>query len=334
MSERSRLSAARVANLRARAAVLSEVRRFFRERRFLEIESPLLVPSPGLEVHLAAVEAGEGGYLITSPEYQLKRLLAGGLERIYSVCKCFRAGESGAQHNVEFTMLEWYRAAPSLDAIVADTEELVAACARAARPSRGAAAVVVGERTIDVSSPWPRFAVRDLMLEHAGVDVRDADAAELHRRVAAAGVDVGSATLWDDLFFCAWLERVEPFLAAMDRPAVVVDWPVELAALARRKDNDPGLVERFEVYIGGIELANAFGELTDAAEQRARLESDLDKRRARGLPEYPIDERFLAALEEGMPPSAGIALGIDRLVMLCTGASEIRDVLPFSSDEL
>ena len=319
-------------NLVRRAAALRALRGFFEARGFVEVETPLRVKAPALEVHLRAVPAGEGAWLITSPEYQMKRLLAGGLERIVQVCKCFRADEEGHQHSTEFTMVEWYRAWAGLDAILADTEELVAHVARAVR---GAATVEVGGRVIDVTPPWPRMTVAEAMRTWAGVAVRgDEPVEELADAVDAAGIDRGDATAWDDVFFSAFVARVEPALAALDRPLFLVDWPVKLAALARRKPDDPALVERFEAYVGGIELANAFGELTDPLEQRARFLDDLATRAARRLPQHPLDERLLAALTEGLPPSAGIALGLDRLVMLLLGARHIRDVLAFATDEL
>ncbi|WP_428262936.1 EF-P lysine aminoacylase EpmA [Haliangium sp.] len=331
-SEVARLSGARLRGLRVRASALAAIRRFFDGRGFLEVETPVLVRSPGLEVHLDAVPAGVGRWLITSPEYQMKRLMAAGLERIYTVCKCFRAGEEGHHHSAEFTMLEWYRAWADWTEILADTEALVAEVALAVR---GTCTVEVDGRVIDVTPPWPRMTVADAMQRFAGVRVRgDEDAAELADRVRAAGIDVGTATAWDDLFFAAFLDRVEPALAALARPVVLMDWPVPLAALAQRKPGAPHVAERFEAYLGGVELCNAFGELVDAAEQRARFAAERAERAERGRASYPVDERFLAALDEGLPPSAGIALGVDRLIMLVAGAAHIREVLAFTADEL
>lgn len=330
-SETMRLSRPRLDALRARARVLRAVRDVFAARDFTEVETPLLVPSPGLEIHLDALIADDG-YLITSPEYQMKRLLAGGFERIYQVCKCFRGNEHGPHHAREFTMIEWYRAFEALDAIIDDTEALVAAACTAVH---GAPVARLGARTIDVTPPWPRLTVREVMARHAGVIVvGDEPAAELVRAVRAAGIAVAGDAAWDDAFFAAFLARVEPALAALDRPVILHDWPVPLAALARTKPGDPAVALRFEAYVGGLELANAFDELTDPIEQRARFESDLAIRGARGRARYPLDEKLLAALAEGLPPSAGIALGFDRLVMLATGATEIRDVLSFAQHEL
>ncbi len=331
-NETARLGRGRIVHLQERARVLAAVREFFTDRDFVEVETPLLVPSPGMEVHLDAVPAGSGQWLITSPEYQMKRLLSAGMERIFTICKCFRAEEEGRQHNPEFTMLEWYRGWAELDTVMRDTEALVA---HAAEAVNGEPEVEVDGRRIDVSPPWLRMTVAEVMRRFAGVEIRgDEEREELAANLAAAGIDTGEATAWDDLFYSAFVSRVEPGLAMLDRPVVVYDWPVHLAALARRKADNPRVVERFEAYIGGIELANAFGELTDPVEQRARFVDDQLTRQERGKPVYPIDEKLIRALEEGLPPSAGIALGIDRLVMLVLGANEIRNVISFASDEL
>ena len=321
-TEVARLPRARMAALQGRARALAATRAFFAARDFTEVETPLIVPSPGLEIHLDAVPAGDG-FLITSPEYAMKRLLAAGFERIYTICKCFRGNEHGPHHAGEFTMIEWYRGYAGLDAIIADTEQLVAdvVTAVAGRP----VARVAG-RELDVTPPWPRLTVRAAMQQWAHVDVDD-----LLPSLHAAGIAVADDTAWDDAFFAAFLARVEPALTALDRPLILHDWPAPLAARARKKDATTAL--RFEAYVGGIELANAFDELTDPAEQRARFEDDQRLRRARGRAVYPIDEKLLAALAEGLPPSAGIALGFDRLVMLATGATTIDQVLTFTEAE-
>jgi elongation factor P--(R)-beta-lysine ligase len=331
-SEVARLPRARLDNLMARARATAAVREFFAARGFVEVDVPLRVRAPGLEVHLDAVAAGEGRWLITSPEYQMKRLLAAGLERIVAVCRCFRAGEVGPEHQPEFTMIEWYRAWSDLEAVLADTEELVAHVARAVR---GAATARVGGRTIDVTPPWPRMTVADAMARWAAAGLPlDGDEAALASALAAAGLDTGAARAWDDLFYAAFVARVEPRLRELERPLVLTDWPVRLGALARRSPSRPDVVERFEAYVGGVELCNAFGELTDPVEQRARFEDDRRQRAARGKPVHPIDDKLIAALAEGLPPSAGNAVGLDRLVMLVTGASSIRDVAWFTDPEL
>jgi lysyl-tRNA synthetase class 2 len=316
VTEKQRIAGRKLAE---RARLLRLVRAFFDARDFIEIEAPILVPSPGLELHLDAF-AVEERYLITSPEYQMKRLLAGGMERIYSLGKVFRRGEAGRQHNPEFTMLEWYRAGADWTAIADDTEELVAGLADAFG--------VAG-----LARPWQRLSVAEATARYAGVRVDgDEDVATLRRKIGDGGHRVPADGGWDDLFFTMFLDAVEPELGR-GRPTLVYDWPRPLCALAREKPGDPRVVERFEVYCDGLELCNAFGELTDPVEQRRRLESDRAERRRRGLPEYPIDEKFLAALGD-MPPSAGIALGVDRLAMLLLGARDIREVLAFADDEL
>jgi lysyl-tRNA synthetase class 2 len=340
-TEVARLPRARVERLHQRARATAALRAFFDGEGFLEVETPLLVPSPGLEIHLEAVPAG-AGYLITSPEYQMKRLLAGGFERVYQVCKCFRANERGPHHASEFSMVEWYRAYAELDAIAADVEALVAHVCRAVAgravarvPAASAAGAGAGLREIDVTPPWPRLTVREAMRRWAGVEIAgDEPAAALAAAVRAAGIEIEPDAAWDDAFFAAFLARVEPAIAALERPLLLEDWPAPLAALARRTDADPRIAYRFEAYVGGLELANAFGELTDPVEQRVRFADDLRIRAARGRALYPIDEKLVAALAEGLPPSAGVALGFDRLVMLATGAPSIDQVLSFTADEL
>jgi lysyl-tRNA synthetase class 2 len=318
--ERARLAGKKLAE---RAQILRRMRAFFDARDFIEIEAPILVPSPGLELHLDAfviADSGEDRYLITSPEYQMKRLLAGGLERIYSLGKVFRRGEAGPQHNPEFTMLEWYRAGAGWEAIADDIEALVSSLA----DDFGVAGL---------ARPWLRISVADATERWAGVRIDgDEPLPSLRDKIGRAGHRVPADGAWDDVFFTMFLDAVEPHLGH-EKPTLVYDWPRPLCALAREKPGDPRVVERFEVYAAGLELCNAFGELTDVAEQRRRLDSDLDERRRRGLPEYPIDEKFLTALTD-MPPSSGIALGVDRVVMLLTGADDIRQVLAFADDEL
>jgi lysyl-tRNA synthetase class 2 len=324
-AEVARLTRRRIELLHARARILAGIRQFFADRDFLEVETPLLVPSPGLEIHLDAVQAGDG-FLITSPEYAMKRLLAGGLERIYQVCKCFRANERGPHHASEFTMIEWYRAFSTIEDIARDTEQLVhAVCGDHVR---------FAERTIDVKPPWARKSVRAAMAEWAGVTVRgDEPVGELTAAVRAAGIAVADGLAWDDVFFTAWLARVEPAIAALDHAILIEDWPAPLAALARRRTDDPAVALRFEAYVGGLELANAFDELVDPDEQLARFQEEQETRRSRSRPVYPIDAKLVAALREGLPPSGGIALGFDRLVMLATGAGSIELVQAFADPE-
>ena len=311
---------ASLATLAARARILKAVRAWFDEQGFLEVDTPARVRSPGQEVHLDAIAAGDGYWLITSPEYHMKRLVAAGCTRIVQIGKCWRGEELGPHHRSEFTMIEWYRAGEPLDALASDCEQLVRVAVQAA----GRAPAAVG-----AEAPFERATVRELVARHAGIELAgDEDAAALRAKVAAAGVQAGSATAWDDIFYQLFLDRIEPALAR-SRPTFVFDWPAPLAALARPKPGDPRVVERFELYAGGLELANAFGELTDAVEQRRRFEHEARLRAERGKDVYPIDEELLAALP-AMPATAGIALGFDRLVMFALGAADIAEVTAFS----
>ncbi len=300
--------------LAERAAVLARIRAFFEARGFLEVETPTLVPSPGLDVHLSAFEVPtkEGPrYLGTSPEYQMKRLLADGWTRIYQLTRAYRAGELGERHNPEFTILEWYRAHSGAGDVMADTEQLVA--------SVTGGRILLDERAIEVSPPLPRLTVCEAFERFAGMAPEET--------LRAAEQD-------EDRFFRVLVEAVEPGLAKLDHAVFVTEFPATQASLARRKPDDSRVAERFELYAAGVELCNGFGELVDPVEQRRRFEENQRVRKARGLPVYPIDERFLAALEKGLPPCAGNALGVDRLVALSCGTTDLRHVLAFMADEL
>jgi elongation factor P--(R)-beta-lysine ligase len=310
-----RLHAGVLGALRVRAEILRAVRRFFDERAFLEVETPLAVPSPGLDLHLAALEVrGLRGprWLSTSPEYPMKRLLAGGMSRIYQIARAFRRGEEGPLHQPEFTMLEWYRTFAGSDEIMRDTEELVASVARAI--GQGSTVIAARGRELDVAPPWKRMTVAAAFRELAGVELDEVLPDE-------------------ELFFRTLIERVEPELGH-PKPVFLTHWPVSMASLARVSPDDPRFCDRFEAYLDGMELSNGFGELVDPTEQRARLQTQRAERIERGLDDYPIDERFLAALEEGIPPSGGNALGLDRLVMLMLGARTIDEVIAFPQDRL
>ncbi len=330
-SETVRLNPGRIRGLENRAAVLAEIRQYFSEEAFLEIEPPTLVSAPGLEVNIKAVEA-QGGYLITSPEFSMKRLLAGGFQRIYSMPRCFRSEEEGVHHSIEFTMLEWYRAFDDLSSIMRDTEALVH---RVVQRIAKRDTICVGEIAVDVRPPWKRMSIQEAFALWAKVSLAgDESAIALAAKAASAGIDIGSATAWDDIFYVIFLERVQPALEALDTAVFLTDWPAPLAALARTKSDAPQWALRFEAYVGGVELANAFDELTCPTEQRRRFVLEQAERSRRGKAVYPIDENFMAALEEGLPPCAGIALGVDRLAMLASEATQLRDVCAFFGDEI
>jgi lysyl-tRNA synthetase class 2 len=296
-----------IERLLARERVIDGIRAFFKERGFHEVETPLLVAHPGMEPHLevfrtelvTARGARADGYLTTSPEYAMKKLLAAGLERIFQVCKAFRNREEvSAGHNPEFTVLEWYRANADYTAIMDDCEGLLE----------------------ELGSPGPieRISVEEAFRRYAGMELAELDAM------------VDQDTTWEQAFHLVLLNHVEPHL----RRAILYDYPIQLAALARAKPDDPRYAERFELYVGGLELGNAFSELVDPVEQRRRLELEREERIALGRTVYDLDEDFIRALEVGIPPSAGIAVGVDRLIMLLTNAPAIRDVLWFPADEV
>ncbi|HXP31190.1 MAG TPA: EF-P lysine aminoacylase EpmA [Stellaceae bacterium] len=322
--------------LAVRGHVIAAIRAFFAARDFREVETPALQQSPGLEPHLRAFattldEPGEGKrpmYLQTSPEFAMKKLLAAGMPRIFQLAHAFRNGERGSLHHPEFTLLEWYRAGATYRALMADCEALLRdVLAAASRPQflwRG--------QICDPGARWQYLSIAEAFLAYCNIDLlatcRDPAAPSLALLAEAArpmGIAPHAGDEWEDLFFRIFLEKIEPKLG-IGAPAVLYDYPIAMAALARAKPGVPLLAERFELYVCGLELANAFSELTDAAEQRARFRRDQEKRRARYGEAYPIDEDFLAALAQ-MPESAGIALGVDRLVMLASGADSIEDVL-------
>jgi elongation factor P--(R)-beta-lysine ligase len=323
--DRSHVPARRI--LEARKRMNDVIRRFFDERGLLEVETPIAVVSPGLEPHLFAFETKEIGpdaraetlYLHTSPEYAMKRMLGRGLGSIYQLARVFRNGERSRTHAPEFTMLEWYRQPGKLGEIIDDAAALIAEVARA------------------VGGPWRPARVDRLSVSEAfsrvglGDPLAFDDAAELAR---ALRVSPRAGDSWDDVFFRAFLDRVEPTFAG-DAVTILHGYPARMAALARLDRADPRRAERFEVYVGSLEIANAFGELTDAVEQRRRFEEDLAVRGELGRPMYPIDEGFLADLGRlgELGEAAGIALGADRLLMLCLGLSAVQDVIAFSPRE-
>jgi lysyl-tRNA synthetase class 2 len=329
--------ARRRANLGVRTRVLAAIRGFFATRDFVEVETPALQVSPGLEPHLhaCAVTLREPGgaprrrYLHTSPEFAMKKLLAAGEPRIFQLARVWRDAERSATHHPEFTMLEWYRAGADYRALMADCEALLLACADAA----GCAAFRWGERASDPRGAWQHLTVAEAFARYAGIDLmataadpQAPDAARLAQAAAGAGIAAHAGDDWESLFFRIFLERIEPALGT-PAPTLLSDYPIGMAALARPSPRDPRVAERFELYVAGLELANAFSELTDPVEQRRRFEADLDKKQRLYGERYPIDEEFLAALGAGFPNSAGIALGVDRLVMLACGAPHIEDVL-------
>ncbi|HZZ83809.1 MAG TPA: EF-P lysine aminoacylase EpmA [Anaeromyxobacteraceae bacterium] len=324
---------------RARARLNAALRQSFAARGYEEVETPCLVPAPGMEPHIACFEAPfvpEGGgaarplWLHSSPEYAMKRLLADGFERIFQLARVFRNGEVSATHNPEFTMLELYRAGADHLAIMEDLEQLVEEAARAVA---GGTRVARAGVEVELAAPFERLTVAEAFSRRAGIDLDGCgeDAARLRAAALARGLPVGpEGEGFDDLFFRIFLERVEPGLGA-PRPVYLVDWPARMAALAKLTP-DGRHARRFELYVGGLELANGFCELNDAVEQRRRLEEERALRVRLGRPAYPLDERFVEAVGR-MPDAGGVAVGLDRLLMLLTGAASIEEVLLFPAHQ-
>jgi lysyl-tRNA synthetase class 2 len=320
--------------LQARAAITRALRTWFDERGFVEVETPVLQVSPGNETHLHAPRTeltGPGGeqatrYLRTSPEFACKKLLAAGERRIFELARVFRDRERGDLHLPEFTMLEWYRAEADYDAVMADTVAVIAHAAQAAGIGqfgfRGRLADPFAEpELITVASAFDRFAGIDLL---ATVRGSEGDRAAL-AKAAGHRVRIAADDSWSDIFSKVLVEHVEPRLG-QGRLSVLFEYPAPEAALARLKASDFRVAERFEVYACGVELANGFGELNDAPEQRARFSRAMEEKARRYGERYPIDEDFLAAVGH-MPAASGVALGFDRLVMLASGASRVDQVV-------
>lgn len=297
------------ARLRARSRALAAIRAYFDDEGFVEIETPLRVPAPGVDANVDALRA-EGGWLITSPELEMKRLVVAGVPRQYQLARVARRDEAGTLHEAEFTLLEWYRAFAGQERVMRDTEQVVRAVAECLQ---GRARLIAPDgRVIALGRAFERISVRDAFRKHAGVrDVADLAASDEAR------------------YFELLVERVEPKLAALSAPVFLHDYPISQAALARPIASARDYAERFELYVAGVELCNGYGELTDPTEQVARFRRERARRKSEGRSAYPINKRFLAALEEGMPDTGGNALGVDRLIMLALGARSIQEVIAF-----
>ena len=324
--------AARLPFLAARARLTAATRAFFTARGYTEVETPCLVEAPGAEVHIRAFatrfEAHLGAgtsrplWLRTSPELAIKKLLAGGAGPVFELARVWRNGEASARHAPEFTMLEWYRPGLSFEGLMDEAEAFLRAVCPPVVEHAG-----VGT---DLSLPFERLTMADAFARHCnGLDIlaTEGDTARLHQAAAPAGLPPRPGESWEDLFFRLVLERIEPAIGR-GRATFLTHWPAPQAALARRDPADPRAALRFELFVAGLELANAFDELTDPAEQRARFhEANEEPRRITGERGGEIKGAFTAARPQGLPPTAGIALGFDRLAMLAAGARSIDDVL-------
>jgi lysyl-tRNA synthetase class 2 len=320
--------------LQARGAITGAVRGFFAEQGFVEVETSVLQVSPGNETHLHAprteIIRPDGSradrYLRTSPEFACKKLLAAGEERIFEFARVFRDRERGDLHLPEFTMLEWYRAGAPYDAIMADTVVVIATAAQAT----GIGTFSFRDRTADPFAEPELLTVAGAFESFAGIDLLSTISGNEGNRAALAQAAAGKVRVaeddtWSDIFSKVLVEHVEPHLG-QGRLTILFEYPSPEAALARVKADDPRAAERFEVYACGVELANGFGELTDAEEQRKRFTESMAEKQRRYGEAYPLDEDFLAAVA-AMPEASGVALGFDRLVMLASGATRIDQVV-------
>ena len=290
--------------LTERAQIIQSIRSFFIDRGYLEVETPHRIPANAPEPHIDAIASGTCA-LHTSPELAMKRMLAAGYEQLFQICRVWREGERGQFHLPEFTLLEWYRGGIDYNALMNECMELLFVLLPEGKLDRGG-------RTIDLTMPWQKLTVTEAFTQYASMDLNQALASDCFEEILTG--------------------EVEPHLGK-EKPTFLTEYPSSLAALARSKPGEPKVAERFELYIDGLELANAFSELTDAEEQRRRFEKDEELRRTAGKTPYPLPEKFLAELEN-MPEAAGIALGLDRLIMLITEAEKIDDVVAFGPDDL
>jgi len=330
-------------NYKTRIQILRAIREFFWSQNFIETETPIAVRYPGQEPYLNPIPVlfhdpqvrEEKFYLQTSPEFAMKKLLASGFSRIFQICKCFRDYESfGGLHNTEFTMIEWYRVPGRLSNIMDDVENLFKFVSKKLKRYEISEKRYSGVMT-NAMGEWDGVSMKELWKKYLDVNLDDHLKIEvmkgLLRDMRYEISDINSYS-YEDLFFKIFLNEIEPHLGK-ERPIFVYDYPARMCSLSRLCEHDNRYAERFELYINGMEIANAFGELTDADEQNKRLGEDRKLREELGKKVYPVDPEFIKALQSGLPKVAGVALGVDRMVMLFTGAKDINEVLFQSVDD-
>ncbi|MBN1550852.1 EF-P lysine aminoacylase GenX [bacterium] len=321
-----------------RSKIVKHIRCFFENHGFLEIDAPLLIPYPTMDNEIHSLESNISDmnhknrlfYLHTSPEHAMKKLLVAGADRIFFLGKVFRDRELTHLHNPEFTMLEWYRTQADYWDIQKDAEHLIQYIIDHMGIKKH---IVYQDKPINLELPWPCVTVSDLFRDHVNVDLEHPEPLEhLRKSAEALGLDYQKEDDWETLFFRIFLNKIEPKLG-FPKPTFVMDYPAELGLMAKRKKDHPNWVERVELYIGGLELANGYSELTDPDEQLKRFESNKKKKKQGTNQDYPIDTELIQALKLGLPPCAGISIGVDRLVMLLLDKAHIQDVLLFPIHE-
>jgi lysyl-tRNA synthetase class 2 len=311
-----------------RSRIIRLLRRFFEERDFLEVETPMMQPIPGgaaarpFITHHNTLDMEL--YLRVAPELFLKRLLVGGFDRVFELNRNFRNEGISVRHNPEFTMLEFYQAYATFEDLIHLTEELFVTIAREVH---GGLQVPYGEHVIDLSPPWHRLTIREAVMKYGGAEENEVDSLDgLHRYAKRRGLAMDLSAPYGHALIQVFEEVAETQLI---QPTFMTDYPIEVSPLARKNEQNPALVDRFELYIAGRELANAFSELNDPADQRQRFLTQMEARNAGDDTANPIDDDYVRALEYGMPPAAGEGIGIDRLVMFFTNSPSIRDVILF-----
>ncbi|MEM7680255.1 MAG: EF-P lysine aminoacylase EpmA [Pseudomonadota bacterium] len=319
--------------LELRARAVKAIRAFFDDQDFWEVETPALQIMPCADMHIHGFETKYFGpdlkqrqtfYLHTSPEFEMKKLLVAGCPKIYQLCHVFRNGEDTKLHSPEFTMLEWYQTGCDYNDIAFACEGLV----RAVCAAVDVQTLQVRGKSCDPFEDWEYLTVAQAFDRYANIDLESVleDKDAFAKAAQSQGIRTAGSDNWDDIFHAVMAEKIEPHLG-QGAPTILIDYPVSMACLSKKKGDNPNFAERFELYLCGVEIANAFSELTHAAEQRKRFEEEMAAKEQHYGFRYPIDEDFLSALEHGMPEAGGIALGVDRLIMLLCGAENIADVL-------
>ncbi len=338
-----------------RALITDKIREFFKKKGFLEVQTPIFVKLPGMEPYLNPLSyefsdeknQKHKGYIITSPEYSLKKLLSRGFPNIFEITKVFRQNESfGGMHNPEFTMIEWYRPNSNYRKIMNDTEELVNYLAKSLYKKER---LTYNGQEINLSKPWPRISVKQAFKKYAGINLDRAKTLKDFKKQIKISLPRNAD--WNDVFYTVFLNQIEPNFPK-NRPMIIYDYPLPQASLAKRKTTprlrsgqaprhdseqtgqESFYAERFEVYLAGMEIANCFSELTDAREQEKRLKQEKALRKKLGKEVYDIDKDFIEALKSGLPETGGIALGVDRLQMLLLDIKDINNLLPFPAKDI
>lgn len=319
-----------------REKVIDGTREFFKSSGFHEVFTPIMVPIPSceanLEPHKTELVTSRGikktAFLIMSPEYSIKKLLAAGLGNCFEITKVFRNGEEvSPQHNSEFTMLEWYRTEADYRKIMEDMEKLMLFLVKKK-------SLLYQGQKYDLSTPWPRISVAEAFEQYAGINIDTlVDQSRLINKAKEKGYQIDKDNNYEQVFYQMFFNEVEPKLRALNKPYFLYDYPVQQASLARRKPEDPRFAERFEVFMAGMELGNCFSELTDAKEQEERFKEDMTARQQAGKSLYPIDLDLIEALES-LSPTAGIAVGLDRIIMLIANVASVAETMLFPEKEL